>query len=78
MGILGELWVKLGLKNDELKKGLNESKREVNGFAGIMKKLGGTLASVFAVEKVLRFTHETAELANKALDGCKATMQKYL
>lgn len=66
MGILGELWVKLGLKNDELKKGLNESKREVNGFAGIMKKLGGTLASVFAVEKVLRFTHETAELANKA------------
>ena len=75
MGILGELWVKLGLKNDELKKGLNESKREVNGFAGIMKKLGGTLASVFAVEKVLRFTHETAELANKAR-GVRAAFDK--
>ena len=72
MGILGELWVKLGLKNDDLKKGLNDSKKEVSGFASSIKKLGGMLASAFAVEKVIAFTHQTAELANKAAGVKKA------
>ena len=72
MGILGELWVKLGLKNDGLKKGLNDSKKEVSGFASSMKKLGGIIGAAFSVKAVLDFTHQTAELANKAAGVKKA------
>lgn len=72
MGILGELWVKLGLKNDDLKKGLDESKKEVSGFTSAIKKVGGAIAAAFTVEKILSFTHQTAELANKAAGVKKA------
>lgn len=75
MGILGELWVKLGLKNDELKKGLDDSKKEINGFSKGIKKLGGVIAAAFSVKKIIDFTHETAELANKAR-GVKAAFDK--
>lgn len=75
MGILGELWVKLGLKNDGLKKGLNDSKKEVSGFASAMKKLGGVIGAAFSVKAVLDFTHQTAELANKA-SGVKKAFDK--
>lgn len=75
MGILGELWVKLGLKNDGLKKGLNDSKKEVSGFASSMKKLGGIIGAAFSVKAVLDFTHQTAELANKA-SGVKKAFDK--
>ena len=66
MGILGELWVKLGLKNDELNKGLDQSKQKVSGFAQYMSKLGGMMAAAFSVKAIAEFTHQTAELANKA------------
>lgn len=66
MGVLGELWVKLGLKNDELKKGLDESKKEVSGFSKAMSKVGGVIAAAFSVKEIVKFSHETAQLANKA------------
>lgn len=72
MGILGELWVKLGLKNEGLKKGLNDSKKEVSGFASSMKKLGGIIGAAFSVKAIVDFTHQTAELANKASGVKKA------
>ena len=74
MGILGELWVKLGLKNDNLKKGLKDSEKEVSAFTMGMKKLGGMLGAVFSIGAVLKFTHQTAELANKA-KGVKNAFQ---
>ena len=75
MGILGELWVKLGLKNDELNKGLDQSKQKVSGFAQYMSKLGGMMAAAFSVKEIIAFTHRTAELANKA-KGVKAAFDK--
>ena len=66
MGILGELWVKLGLKNEGLNRGLDESKKKVSGFANYMGKLGGIMAAAFSVKEIVAFTHRTAELANKA------------
>lgn len=66
MGILGELWVKLGLKNDDLNRGLDESKKKVSGFANYMSKLGDIMAAAFSVKAIVSFTHQTAELANKA------------
>lgn len=66
MGILGELWVKLGLRNEALNKGLDDSKKKVSGFANYMSKLGGIMAAAFSVKEIVAFTHRTAELANKA------------
>ncbi len=66
MGILGELWVKLGLRNEALDKGLDDSKKKVSGFANYMSKLGGIMAAAFSVKEIVAFTHQTAELANKA------------
>lgn len=75
MGILGELWVKLGLKSDELKKGLQEGKKEIDKFGNTIKKIGGALGVAFSVKKIVEFTHNTAELANKA-KGVKAAFDK--
>lgn len=72
MGILGELWVKLGLKNEGLNKGLDDSKKKVSGFANYMSKLGGIMAAAFSVKEIVSFTHRTAELANKAAGVRKA------
>ena len=75
MGILGELWVKLGLRNEGLNKGLEQSKQKVNGFAQYMGKLGGIIAGAFSVQAVVQFANQTAELANKA-KGVRAAFQK--
>lgn len=75
MGILGELWVKLGLKNDELNKGLDQSKQKVGGFAQYMSKLGGVIAAAFSVKAIVQFANETAELANKA-KGVRTAFQR--
>lgn len=72
MGILGELWVKLGLKDEGLNKGLDRSKQKVSGFAKAMGKLGGVMAAAFSVKEIVAFTHRTAELANKAAGVRKA------
>ena len=72
MGILGELWVKLGLRNEGLNKGLDDSKKKVSGFANYMSKLGGIMAAAFSVKEIVAFTHRTAELANKAAGVRKA------
>ena len=75
MGILGELWVKLGLKNDGFKRGVQDSKKEVSGFAQYMSKLGGMIATAFSVKAVIRFANETAELANR-VKGVRAAFEK--
>lgn len=66
MGILGELWVKLGLKTDKFKKGTQDAKGQVNGLVRYMQKLGGMMATTFSVKQIIAFTHQAAELANRA------------
>ena len=75
MGILGELWVKLGLKNDGLKKGLNESKGEVSKFSQMMGKLGGVIGAAFSVAAIVNFSKATSELANK-MAGVRSAFDK--
>lgn len=75
MGILGELWVKLGLKNEGLKKGLNASKREVSKFSQMMGKLGGVIGAAFSIAAITKFSKETSELANK-MAGVRSAFDK--
>ena len=75
MGILGELWVKLGLKSDEFTKGTQDAKRQASGLASYIQKLGGMIATAFSVKAIVQFTHQAAELSNK-VKGVKTAFEK--
>lgn len=72
MGILGELWVKLGLRNEGLNKGLDDSKKKVSGFTNYMSKLGGIMATAFSVKAIGQFVQQTAKLGNQIVGVRKA------
>lgn len=65
MGLIGKIFVKLGLDNSEFKQGLGGANKEGNVFAQGFKKIGGILAGVFAAESIVRFGKELLELRNK-------------
>ncbi len=48
MGKLGDLWVRLGLKSDDYKKGMEEAKEETKGFSKITEGLNIKVAAVWA------------------------------
>lgn len=56
MGKIADLFVKLGLKNDEFNKELDKSKKKTSAFASGLKKIGSLIAGVFAIEKIFEFT----------------------
>ena len=46
MGKIGDLWVRLGLKSDDYKKGMRDAQKETSTFSG---KLGKMKAGALAV-----------------------------
>lgn len=70
MAILGELWVKLGLKSDNLNKGLEESKGKLSGFSGMLGKMGGMVAAAFSAKAIFDFSKKVTELSNQ-MSGVK-------
>lgn len=48
MGVLGELWVKLGLKNEEFKKGIDEAQGKTKTFGEDVKKVSGKVKAAWA------------------------------
>lgn len=63
---LGEIFIKLGLKSKEFEKGIDDAKQKTNVFADGVKKLGGMLAGIFAVEKLIQFGKELFNIAKMA------------
>ena len=47
MGVLGELWVKLGLKNEEFKKGIDEAKGKSQSFSEDIKRVSGKVKAAW-------------------------------
>ena len=39
MGVLGNIWVKLGLKSDDFRKGMDQSEKKVSKFGQATKKM---------------------------------------
>lgn len=72
MGILGQLWVKLGLKSEEFSQGLNKAKSQTNDFSSKIAGMAKRMAAVFSIQQVVSFSHEVTELANKAAGVKKA------
>lgn len=55
MGVLGELWVKLGLKNEEFKKGIDEAQGKTKTFGEGIKKVSTLAKAAWAAVGVAAF-----------------------
>lgn len=49
MGKLGDLWVRLGLKSDDYKKGIDKAKKETKGFGSTLANMKAGALAVWAV-----------------------------
>lgn len=65
MGLIGRIFVRLGLDNSEFKRGLKDTEGESNRFASTMKGIGAKLLAFFAVERLVAFGKELVDLRSK-------------
>lgn len=67
-----EAFVRLFVKKDELKQGLDQAKKDTQGFAGqvgsIASKIGGYLAAAFTVQQVIAFGKAAIDAADRVKD----------
>ena len=76
MGKLGDLWVRLGLKSDDYKKGMKEAKKETSNFSkGLQSMKAGAVAVWAAVgAAVMKFANDFIGATNRINDAWAATM----
>lgn len=71
MGKIGDLWVRLGLKSEDYKKGIKEANQQTEGFGAKLGKMkAGALAVWAAVgASVLAFAKQMKEATNRVGDA---------
>lgn len=76
MGKLGDLWVRLGLKSDDYKKGIDKAKNETKGFGSTLSKMkAGALATWAAIGAgVIQFSRDFISATNTVGDAWARTM----
>lgn len=62
MSLLGNIWVKLGLKSDDFQRGMDSAEKKSSKFGNLMKGVAAKVLTVAAAMKVLGSTFKT--LAN--------------
>jgi hypothetical protein len=79
MGKLGDLWVRLGLKSDDYKKGMKEAKKETSSFSqGLGKMKAGAVAVWAAIgTAVAKFATDFIGATNRINDAWSATMSAF-
>jgi len=55
MGMIADLFVKLGLKSDDYTKGLDKAKKETSSFGSSLKTVGAAIAGAFSVAAIMSF-----------------------
>lgn len=55
MGLLGKIWVKLGLDNSEFNQGIKESEKTTKGFQASIGRIGGLIAGAFTISAITNF-----------------------
>lgn len=75
MGKIGDIWVRLGLKKDDYTKGLNEAKKETQGFGASLGKMkAGALAVWTAIgASVIGFAKQMIAATNRIGDAWNHT-----
>ena len=76
MSKIGDLFVRLGLKKDEFSKGLNEAKRETQGFGDKLKSMasGAKVAWAAVAAAVVKFATDAVKMTQKWGDQWNTTM----
>lgn len=71
MGKIGDLWVKLGLKSDDYKKGMDDAKKETEGFKGSLGKMKAGALAVWAAigTAVTKFAKDLVTSTNRMSDA---------
>lgn len=72
---LADLFIKLGLKKDGFDKGIDGATKKTNAFGSAVKKIGGLMAGIFAVDRILSFGKELLELGGIA-EGVRAAFNR--
>jgi hypothetical protein len=87
MGKLGDLWVRLGLKSDDYKKGIDKAKKETKGFGSTLSNMkAGALAIWAAIgagvtrvsRDIVEATNMVGDNFNKAMGAMKAAYHSFL
>lgn len=55
MSIIGDLFVKLGLKDDGFNQGIDNAQKKTSAFGGLLGKLSGMIAGAFAIGALVSF-----------------------
>lgn len=76
MGKIGDLWVRLGLKSDDYKKGMTDAKKQTSGFSQSLGKMKAGALAVWAAigTAVVSFAKEFVSSTNKIGDAWAQTM----
>ena len=71
MGKIGDLFVRLGLKNDDFKKGMNEAKTETEGFGSKLNKVKGAAVAAWAAigAAAMKFAKDVITSTNRTADA---------
>lgn len=87
MGKLGDLWVRLGLKSDDYKKGIDKAKKETKGFGSTLANMKAGALAVWAVigtaatkmaTDFIAATNAIGDAWNKQMGAMKAAYQSFL
>ena len=76
MGKIGDLWVRLGLKSDDYKKGMNDAKKETTSFSSKLKNMKAGAVAVWAAigTSVIALAKDFISSTNKIGDAWSQTM----
>ena len=55
MGLIGKIWVRLGLDNSEYKRGIKDTERQTDQFSAGIKRMAGALLAAFSVQKIIQW-----------------------
>lgn len=75
-GKLADLFVNIGAKTDDFKKGLNDVKSEGTSLGSTIGKVGGIIAGAFAVGTIAAFSSEIAKMAAIS-EGVEAAFKRF-
>lgn len=70
-----ELFVALGLKDENFRKGLKGAQTQTSAFAKSIKSLGGIIAGAFAVNSIINFGKQSAIAADQELKSQAKLLQ---
>jgi len=65
-GKITDLFVNIGAKTDDFKKGTQEITQQASKINSVIGKVGGVIAGAFATERLVSFAKEAVNLANAA------------